>query len=220
MLEGQIQLPFKKQDVTLQGMLSTIRKLTRRVWVAVTTFAIGVALTLLCVVHRSEIAKPPAEVAISNRPQQLEMVLPDGWRQLDFNNKVLMMLPPDMRPVDSVVDFIRYSKAYSNGRIHLTIMGDVQLPELEHKLPNNTFFTCDAPVTGPHEPTRTESHLRVDERQAKLAVVYTVDHGITSSLCFPNADDTSFDLLVVANGKDEQDLTTARQIFSSIRFKK
>jgi hypothetical protein len=187
--------------------------------VAVITFAIGVALTTIWVVPRFATEQHPP-VAIAHPAQQQEIVVPPGWRQLDFNNNVLMMLPPDMRAVDLVADFLRYTEGYSNGSLHLTIIGDVQLAEFERKLRDKKIFTRAPPETSQNEPTYTESLIQVDGRQPKLAIAHTRDRGIAANLCFSNADDSAFDLLVSANCKDEQALATARQIFSSIRFKR
>ena len=197
-----------------------IRKLTIRIWVAMTTFVIGVALTALWVVPRFAIEQHPPEMAVANPPQRQEIVIPADWRQLDFNNKVLMMLPPDMRSVDLVADFLRYTEGYSNGPVHLIISGDYQLPEFKDKSRNKKIFTCDPPATLRNGPTYTESLIQVDGRQAKLAIAHTVERGIAASLCFPNADDSDYELLVTANCQDERALATARQIFSSIRFKR
>ena len=198
-------------------MLSRIGKLTIRVWVAMTTFVIGVALTTLWVVPRFATEQRPPEVAVANPPQQQEIVVPASWRQLDFNNKILLRLPSDMRSVDLVADFLRYTEGYSNGAVHLIISGDYQLPEFKDKSRNKRIFTCDSPATLRNEPTYTESLIQVDGRQAKLAIAYTGER-IAASLCFPNADDSVYDLLLTANCQDEQALATARQIFSSIRF--
>ena len=196
------------------------RKLTTQVWVAMTTFAIGVALTTLWVVPRFAREQRPPRVAVANPPQQQELVVPAGWRQLEFNKQVLMMLPPDMRSVELVADFLRHTEGYSNGPIHLTITGDFELPEFRDKSRNERIFTCNPAATLANVPTDTESLIHVDGRQAKLAIAHTVDGGISASLCFPNADDTLYELLLVASCKDEKALTAARQIFSSIRFKR
>jgi hypothetical protein len=74
-------------------MLTRIRKLTSRIWVAVITFVIGVALTILWVFPSVRKEKIPAKLAASNLPQQQQIVIPDGWRQLEFDNKVYIMLP-------------------------------------------------------------------------------------------------------------------------------
>lgn len=201
-------------------MRTRIRKLTIRVWVAMTTFVIGVALTTLWVVPRFTIEQPPAEVAISNLARQQEILVPAGWRQLEFNNKVLMMLPPNMQSVDLIGDFLRYTEGYNNGPVYLIIIGDFQLPEFKNKSRDKSLFTCDPSPILRNGPTYTESLIQVDGRQAKLTIIYTVEREIAASLCFPNADDSNYELLVTANCQDEQALETARQIFSSIRFKR
>jgi hypothetical protein len=59
-----------KGGLTLQAMLSRIRKLTTRVWIAAITFAIGVVLTMVWVVPFDRMKKTPDQGAASNLPQQ------------------------------------------------------------------------------------------------------------------------------------------------------
>lgn len=201
-------------------MLSGIRQLTIRVWVAITTFVIGVVLTMMWVVPRLTTEQPPAVVALPNPPQQQEIVVPAGWRQLEFNNKVFIMLPPDMQSAELFGDSWWYREAYSNSQIHLEIIGDVMVPEVEASLRERRVSTCDTPEILRNDPTYSESVIEIDGRQAKLGITHTIDRGIGATLCFPNADDGVFDVLFAAHCQDEQALATARQIFSSIRFKK
>ena len=107
-------------------MLSTIKKLTTRVWIAAITFAIGVGLTMVWVVPFDRIGKNPDQGIASKLPQQREIESREGWRRLEFNNKVFIMLPPDMRPEEELFgDSHRYRETYSNGQLGLIIVGDI-----------------------------------------------------------------------------------------------
>jgi hypothetical protein len=80
-------------------------------------------------------------------------------------------------------------------------------------------FPCEPPEIVNKGPAYSESVIEIDGRQAKLGITHTIDRGIGATLCFPNADDSVFDLLFAAHCEDEHALATAQQIFSSIRFK-
>jgi len=199
-----------------------IRKLSTRLLVAIVTFTIGVVVTMLWVVQRLPIHKNPAEPVMLNSPHRSEAALPHGWEKLDFNNKVLLWLPPDMKPAEVLGDRLRFTQAYGNSEIHITIMdGAVLLPDLEDKLRKARFYSCDPPEIVIKHPTYNESLIQIDGRQAKLGIARGEDlGGITAQLCFPGADDSAFELMLAANCEDDRALATARQIFSSIRFKK
>jgi hypothetical protein len=65
-----------------------------------------------------------------------------------------------------------------------------------------------------------ESMLEIDKRKAKLGIDRdTSRKRIIARLCFPNADDNLFELLIVATCQDERALQTSKQIFNSITFK-
>lgn len=187
---------------------------------AVITFAIGVALTILWVVPSVRIEKIPAEVAASNLPTQQQTVLPDGWRRLEFDNKVFIMLPPDLQSKEPFGDSRRYREVYANKQLHLEIFGHVMILVPNDELRKRRAFPCERPETVQKDPAYSESVIEIDGRRAKLGITHTSDRGIGATLCFPNADDSVFDLLFAAHCEDEQALATARQIFSSIRFKR
>ena len=203
-------------------MLSRIiRKLTTRVWIAATTFAIGVLFTMVWVVPFDRMEKTPDQGSASNLPQQREIESRDGWRRLEFNSKAFIMLPPDMRSEEQLIgDSVRYRESYSNNQLGLILIGDIVVPVLITEVRKKRAFSCDPPEIVRKNSTYSESLIQVDGRQAKLAITRSAERGIYARVCFPNADDSVAELEVIANCPDDQALATARQIFSSIEFKR
>lgn len=195
-----------------------IRQHSTRLLAGVITFFIGVVVTLLWVIPRVPI-KQSQEVLMT--PTRIEVVLPDGWEKLDFDNQVVVMLPPDMKPAKLLGDNARYTEAYSNREIHVTMIGDRSDPDFKDKLRNAKLYSCDWPEFLTKHPTYTESLVEIDGRQARLGIARGKEFGgISARICFPGADGDAFDLLIAALCRDDRALVTARQIFSSVRFKK
>ncbi|HEX7771872.1 MAG TPA: hypothetical protein VF435_05590, partial [Pyrinomonadaceae bacterium] len=192
-----------------------------RVWVAAMTFAIGVVLTMVWVVPFDRREKTPDEGAASNLSQKRELEHRDGWRRLEFNKKVFIKLPPDMRSEEQLIgDSLRYVEAYSNNQLGLTIVGDLLVPVPDSELQKKRAFPCDPPEIIRKNPTYRESLIQVDGRQAKLWITRSAERGIYARVCFPNADDSLAALEIIASCKDDQGLATAREIFNSIEFKR
>jgi hypothetical protein len=205
-------------------LMKRIRRLSIGLLIAVATFAVGVSVTMLWVVPRLSTNVPrlsteksPADVNSSARS---EITIPDGWQKLDFD-RVVLMLPPDMKPAKILGDHARHITAYSNSEIHVTVIGDVPLPEWKEQLKQRKANSCDGPEILTKHPTYNESLIEIDGRPANLGIARGAEfEGIVARVCFPGADADLYDLLVAANCKDDRALQTARQIFSSIKFKR
>ena len=198
-----------------------IRKLSTRLVVALATFTIGVVLTMVWVVPRLPTNRRPHEPVALSVPTPNEMAVPDGWEDLDFNNKVRITLLRGMKRAE-VGEQLRYARAYRNDDIYISIMdGEVLFPDLEDEVRKRKFYSCDSPEFVTKHASYKESLIEIDGRKAKLGIARGEElGGITARLCFPGADDKSFALLVAANCKDDRAFAIARQIFSSIKFKK
>ncbi len=197
-----------------------IKKHSTGLLVALFTFTTGVAVTMLWVVPHFRTGKTQSALRVSDALKHDEISLPDGWKNLEIKNKVFLRLPQDMEPTELPGDSFRYREAYSNRHIHITIVGDVLVPESDDKLRKRRVYSCDTPDYLLVRPTYHESVIEIDGRKAKLGIDRNqVPEGIIARLCFPTADDNAFELLVAANCKDDRALETAQQIFASIRFK-
>ena len=201
-------------------MLFPIKNLTSKVWIGAITFAIGVAVTMVWVVPRVMTEKTPEEAPASNVPQQREIVSREGWRRLEFNNKVFIMLPSDMRSEKLIGDSLRYRESYSNKQLGLILIGDAVVPVPDTVLLKKRIFSCDRPEIVRKDPTYSESLIQVDGRHAKLAITHAAEGGISAHVCFPNADDSVAELVLIADCKNDQAFAIAREIFNSIRFKR
>lgn len=200
-------------------MKTTIARLSTQLLVAVVTFTTGVALAMLFVVPRFSTKKtPPPE----SKPSVLnEMTVPSDWQPIDFDNKLVLILPPDMKPAQTLGDMARSTKAYSNSEIHLTIIGDVLFTEWKEALKQRKTNSCDGPEIVTKHPTFSESFLQIDGRPAKLGIARGQEFGgIHARVCFPGADDDAFDFLIAASCKDDRALQIAGGIFSSLKFKR
>lgn len=202
-------------------LLKIIRKLTTTVWIGAITFGMGVVLTTWWVAPFDRMKKTPGQGIAPNLPTtQQQIVIPDDWRRLEFDNKIFVMLPPDLQSKEPFGDSLRYREVYANKQLHLEIYGHVLILAPNDELRKKKAFPCERPDNVQKGSAYSESDIEIDGRRAKLEITHTTDRGIGATLCFPNADDSVFDLLFAVNCKDEQALATARQIFSSIRFKK
>lgn len=201
-------------------LLKIIRKLTTRAWIAAITFVIGVLLTMWWVIPFDRMEKTAGERIASNLPTQQQIVLPDDWRRLEFDNKVFITLPPDLQSKEPFGDSLLYREVYANKQLHLEIFGHVMILVPNDELRKKRAFPCERPDIVQKGSAYSESVIEIDGRRGKLEITHTTDRGIGATLCFPNADDSVFDLLLAVHCEDEQGLATARQIFSSISFKK
>lgn len=88
----------------------------------------GVVLTMVWVIPFDRGTNPDAGV-VSSLPQLQKSKSRDGWRLVEFNKKVFITLPPDMRPeAEMFGDSVRYFETYSNGELGLTLIGDILVP--------------------------------------------------------------------------------------------
>ena len=198
-----------------------IRKISIRLLAAIVTFCLGIVATMLWVVPRLPVRKAPLESSVSTLAKQDEIAVPDNWQTLEFNERIVLRLPPEMKRAEIMGDPARYARAYSNRDLYLTLVGEVTIPELESKLREKKFYSCDRPEVVHKHPTYRESLVVIDGRQARLGIARGKDlGGISVSLCFPGPDDSAYELWLGALCNDESALTTVQQIFSSIRFKK
>lgn len=143
-----------------------------------------------------------------------------SWKTLEIQNKVVLRVPPDMKPLQLPGDAIHHREGYRNRAIQITILGDLLIPEMANKLREQRFYSCDTPDYFLRRPNYHESILEIDKKKAKLGIDLGRPPGdITARLCFPSADDESFELLIVATCQDVRALETVKQIFNSISFK-
>ena len=106
----------------------------------------------------------PDQGAASNLPQQQEIGSRDGWRRLEFNSKVFIMLPPDMRSEEPFGDSVRYVEIYSNDQLGLILLGDIVVPVLITEVRKKRAFPCDPPEIVRKDSTYRESLMQVDGR--------------------------------------------------------
>src|SRR5258708_590645 len=196
------------------------KNISIRLLVGLLTFTTGITVTLLLVVPRFRTVRTPRPLKASEPLKDEEGPLPEGRKKLEIKNQVSLRLPQDMKPAEPIGDSVFYREAYSNGDIHITIVYDLLVPELEKKIHRWRAYSCDTPHFFVGRPTYHESVIDIDGRKAKLGIDHDLPpESITALVCFPSADDRAAELRLAAICNDERALETIEQIFRSIRFK-
>ena len=127
-----------------------------------------------------------------------------------------MGLPQNMKPAQILGDSFAYREAYRNREIYITIVyGEMSPNRDERGLP---FDGCDTPAWLLKESTYRESVINIDGRNAKLSIDRDPQSDIGVRLCFP-PDEKGVQFILSADCRNERAVQTARQIFSSVRFK-
>lgn len=174
--------------------------------VAILTFAVGVALTLLWLTlhFRPAVTQRAPEVPLTVKKK--ETPLPAGWKNLEVKNSFTLSVPQDMKPAELIVDSPYYREAYNNRELYVAIVYGEYAP-------------CNTPRFLLERPTYQESVIDIAGKKARLGTdsLYQPE-AINARLCFLNADQEGMQLNVAAFCKDEHALETAKQIFTSIRF--
>lgn len=117
-----------------------ISNISIRLLAAIVTFCLGVVATMMWVVPRLPVNKAPVEPSVVTSQKRDEIAVPDNWQKLEFNDRIALRLPPDMKQAEILGDPARYARAYSNKDLHLTLVGEVTIPELEQKLREKRFW--------------------------------------------------------------------------------
>lgn len=183
------------------------RKIATRLSVALATFTAGVAVTVLWVAPHFRSASTPSPVEVSRSLKNEDTPLPDGWKELEVKDRVVLWLPQDMKPAKLIGDSLNYREAYNNRDIYLAVVYGEPTP-------------CDTPSFLLERPTYSESVVDINGRKAKLGIDdFYRPKFISARLCFLGADDRAMQLGAVAYCKDDSALKAVRQIFTSIKFK-
>jgi len=149
--------------------------------------------------------------------QQREASLHAGWRKLDIKGRVTMRVPKDMKSAELLGDAFAHREAYRNKKIYMTIVyGEISPNRDKRGLP---FDACDTSHLTEDQTTYEESVMDVAGRKAKLGIdSHLRSEYVIASLCMP-PNEKGVQLIVVAYCKDDHAVDTARQIFTSVRFK-
>lgn len=183
------------------------RKIAIRLFVALATFTAGVAVTVLWVAPHFRSASTPSPREVSHTLINEDLPLPDGWKKQEVKDRVVLWLPQDMKPAKLIGDSLNYREAYNNQDIYFAVVYGEPAP-------------CDTPNFLLERPTYSESVVDIDGRKAKLGIDgFNRPKFISANLCFLDADNYAMQLGAVAYCKDDSALKTARQIFTSIKFK-
>jgi hypothetical protein len=149
------------------------------------------------------------------------MQVTDGWKRLIIRDKVLLMIPQDMRSVEPFGDSERYREAYSNKDFSLTIVYDLVSSKSVDELQKGRLYSCDKTHTPPEDTTYRESILDIDGKKAILRIGHASPiNSVTADLCFPATGDVTVPLRIFAICNDDRALETVQRIFHSITFKK
>lgn len=169
-----------------------IRTLSTRFAVALLTFAVGVAVTLLWVTTRFVSLNPARVLDVSDTQRDGQKFSLEGWKEIDVKNKFTVQLPHDMQPSELVGDSDSHREAYSNQGINITIVYG------EHP-------SCETARHLLDRPTYHESVIDIDGRKAKLGIDrYYQPQPINAHLCFLNSDDGGMRLSMVAFCRDDR----------------
>lgn len=193
-----------------------VKKVSLRLIIALLTFAIGVATTLLWVVPRFRSAPDPDSPKAAEAPMAAEKSPPEGWKELAIKNEISIQLPEDMKPAELIGDSYTYREAYHNQGIYIVISYGEFMPRRSQH--DNPFNACDAPPAIQNDRTYHESLMDIEGRKAKFVIHDNNGRGsIVTSVCFP-PNDKGVQLIVAAFCKDDPAAQVAREIFASIRF--
>jgi|SRR5215204_818044 len=189
-------------------MRTEVTRLSSRLVVALLTFMIGVAVTLLWIAPRLREASTPRVSIDPVTPERAEVSFPEGWKRIEVQDSLTMWLPPDMKPAELIGDSPGHREAYNNRELNLTIVYGGSLP-------------CDTPRVLLESPTYHESVIEIAGKKAKIGVERRhKSEYMTAQLCFLDSDGQGKRLNLAAICKDDRALDTAHRIFTSIKFKK
>ena len=194
-------------------MKFTLKKLTGRFVVALLTFVIGVAVTILLAssYFRSTKTRSISEVPVvtekTKTSENEEVSVPEGWKTLEIEGRVTLRMPPDMKPSELIGDLESHREAYANRDINITIIYGEPV-------------SCNTPSHLLERPTYHESVINIDGRQMKIGIDhYYQPKPINVYTCFLNTDDSGMQFRALILCKDERALETAQMLLKSIKFK-
>ena len=201
-----------------------IKEHSTHLLVALVTFAVGVAVTLLWVVPYFRTASTPGALKVADTPKDEGTPLPGGWKQLKVKNKVTIRLPQDMETSELIGDSFAYREAYSNQDLNITIVyGEMFPPDIfpqRRSRRGTSFDPCETVHLLLERPNYHESVIDIDGRKAKLGIDRSYqDRYIIAHLCFLKSEENATPLSIIAYCRDDRALETAQQIFTSIKFK-
>lgn len=183
------------------------RKIATRVFVALATFTAGVAATVLWVASHYRSTDTPRPVEVSHTLKNEEVPLPDGWKELEVKERVVLWLPQDMKPAPLIGDSLNHREAYNNQDIYFAVVYGEPTP-------------CDTPSFLLERSSYSESVVDINGRKAKLGIDgFYRPKFISARLCFLDADEHAMQLGAMAYCKDDSALKVVRRIFTSIKFK-
>jgi hypothetical protein len=184
-----------------------IKRLSIAILVGIATFAAGVGLAVRWIVPRFNAVDTPVALNPTELAKPEEIAIPNGWRKLELKNRVSILLPEDMKPIEPPGDSRSYREAYSNRDLNIIMVYGEPTP-------------CDTPRYLLEGRPYRESVIDIDGRKAKIDTDYYYQPKfIVSGLCFVDADSSGMQLRVETECTDNHALETAQQIFTSIRFK-
>jgi len=146
-----------------------------------------------------------------------------GWKQISIGDQVTFRVPPDMEssPQELPGDSVFHREAYRNHDIDMIIISTLLVPNLPEGLRKERVYSCDTPRYLVGRSSYQETIVEINGRKAKVGIDPNRNSSgsMVARVCFPNSSDDGFDMIVEAGCKNESALATARQIFTSIRFK-
>lgn len=198
-------------------MFAKTKRVFIRALVALGTFSVSVALTMLWIVPKvTQVTTPPSNVTSTVDAPQLQ----DGWKLLKLRDGVSLTVPQDMEAIEPFGDAIRYREAYRNKEFSLTIAQDLLTPNVGNGLDTQLLFSCEADHSAANNPASEESAIEIDKRNAHMRITRFSRGGpIFATLCFPR-ENLKTPLLVAAICKDENAWETAQLVFRSVTFKR
>ena len=102
---------------------------------------------------------PPKFSPISS-PAQFRPPSSENWRNIQIKDKVVMRLPQNMKPVETLGDAPWYREAYGNKDIGIMVSyGFTSIPDA--KLPDS-LTSCDTTALERNDPTFTTSVTTID----------------------------------------------------------
>gem|GEM_PF-6120658 len=108
------------------------------------------------------------EEEVPRLTQQQVLHTPEGWCQLEFNDRVFIMLPLDMQSEKLFGDSVRYREIYGNGKLSVIFVGDLITPVNPDELRKNKVFSCNL---GEHPKAENLCFFRLRSRPQLMAKV-------------------------------------------------
>lgn len=194
-----------------------LSKFSIRFLAGLLAFAISVLITLVVIFLLGRSVSTRQASQVTDRHPNQEVTYPEGWKELNIKGRVTMGLPQDMKPAELLGDSFAYREAYGNRELYLIVVyGEISPNRDKRGLP---FDACETPSSLLNQPTYQESVIDIDGRKGRLGIDrHLQSEYVIANLCL-HPDEKGVQLILSVNCKDDRALQTARQIFTSIRFK-